>query len=29
MSEAMVHDRDGIYGKWLPDILTEFEMKLL
>ena len=25
--EAMVHDRDGIYGKWLPDILTEFEMK--
>ena len=23
----MVHDRDGIYGKWLPDILTEFEIK--
>jgi hypothetical protein len=25
--EAMVHDRDGIYGKWLPDILSEFEMR--
>ncbi len=21
---AMVHDRDGIYGKWLPEILQEF-----
>ena len=22
--KAMVHDRDGIYGHWLPDILLEF-----
>jgi putative transposase len=25
--EAMVHDRDGIYGKWLPRVLREFEIK--
>jgi putative transposase len=25
--EAMVHDRDGIYGKWLPSVLKEFEIK--
>ena len=23
--EAIVHDRDGIYGHWLPDILEEFD----
>ena len=25
--EAMLHDRDGIYGQWLPEILREFETK--
>ena len=23
----MVHDRDGVYGKWLPDLLKEFDCK--
>lgn len=23
---AMVHDRDGVYGNWLPEILGEFKM---
>jgi hypothetical protein len=25
--KAMIHDRDGIYGRWLPKILLEFGMK--
>ena len=25
--DAMVHDRDGVYGQWLPDLLKEFECK--